>query len=157
MTETTTMEPEETAAESRVRLLAFLLTLFSSIKIVACSLAFVSAIVASGGVDEHGGHTFYWLPQILFYTILLASSRRLRRLDRPGRTAVVSLAILSLVATILYTALDFTVGPGSRDPAMAFAIKLRLLLTGGDIWDIVFPILALDWLRKPDVERLFER
>ena len=157
MSEITGAEAEETAAESQVRLLAFLLILFSSIKIVACSLAYFSAVVAGGGVDEHGGQTFYWLPQVLFYTMLFAASRRLRRFDRTARTAVISLSFLSLVAMILYTMLDFMLGPASRDPAMAIAIKLRLLLTGGDVWDIVFPILAIDWLRKPEAERLFAR
>lgn len=157
MSETAVMEPEESADAARVPVLALLLIIFSSIKIAACSLAYFSAVVSSGGVDEHGGNTFYWLPQVLFYTLLLASARRLRRLEPSGRTAVLSLSFLSLVAMILYTMADFTIGPASRDPAMAIAIKLRLMLTGGDVWDVVFPILAIDWLRKPDAVKLFAR
>jgi len=157
VTETEAVESAESAAEKQVRLLALLLTIFASIQIAGAALSYVSAVVAQGGVDQEGGHTFYWLPQVLFYTLLLASVRRMQRFDATGRTAVVSLSTLSLVATILYTMLDFTMGPGSRDPAMAIAIKLRLMLTGGDVWSIVFPLLALDWLRKPEVVRLFAR
>ena len=146
-----------TAAEAEVRLLALLLTIFSAVKIAACALGYISAIVSAGGVDEQGGHTFYWLPQLLFYTMLLTASRRLSRFDRYGRTAVVSLSMLSLFAMIAYTAADFTIGVARNDPAMAIAIKLRLLLVGGDIWDIVFPLLAITRLRGPRVDGLFER
>src|SRR5204862_304125 len=62
----------------------------------------------------------------------------------------------SLAATILYTMLSFTIGPGHKDPALEIAIKLRLLLVGGDIWDLVFPLLAILWLRTPPAGRLFE-
>jgi hypothetical protein len=62
---------------------------------------------------------------------------------------------LSLAATVLYTALDFTIGPGHDRPALAVAIKLRLLV-GGDAWDIVFPLLSILWLRTPQARRLFE-
>jgi hypothetical protein len=145
------------ALRAEIRLLALLLIVFSSIKILACSLAYASAVITSGGVDEHGGQTFYWLPQVLFYTLLLAGSRRMRRFDPISRTAVMSLSLLSLVATVVYVALDFTFGPASRDPAMGIAIRARLLLTGGDVWDIVFPLLTVLWLRGPEARRLFSR
>ena len=156
MSETATTT-EEAQLEAEIRLLALLLTIFASIKIAASGVSYMSAVVSSGGVDEHGGHTFYWLPQLLFYTMLLTASRRLNRFDRFGRTSVMSLSVLAILATIVYTALDFTLGPASQHPAMAVAIKLRLLLAGGDIWDIVFPLLAIAWLRDPRTLPLFER
>lgn len=140
------------AARTRIQLLSLLLTIFSATKIAACSLAYLSAIVAGHGVDASGAQTFYWIPQILFYTMYLASARRLRRFDSLSRKAVISLSTVSLVAIILYTMLDFTLGPASRDPAMAIAIKLRLMLTGGDVWDVVFPLLAILWLREGGAE-----
>jgi len=153
----TTSTPDATTAALRaeIRFLALLLMIFSVIKIIGCSLAYVSAILAGGGVDPHGGHTLYWMPQVFFYTVLFASSRRLRELRRGSRTAVVSLAGLSLGATLIYMILDFTIGSGSADPAMAIAIKLRLL-AGGDVWDIVFPVLAILWLRAPEARALAE-
>jgi hypothetical protein len=150
--------PEAKSEESirtRIEILAFLLIVFSSIKIVACSLAYFSAIVAGHGVDLSGAQTFYWLPQVLFYTMFFAASRRLRRFDPLSRKALITLSFVSLVTIILYTVLDFMIGPASRDPAMAIAINLRLLLTGGDIWNIVFPLLAIVWLREPGVDTLF--
>ena len=143
------------AARTRIELLALLLAIFSGVKIVACSLAYVSAIVAGHGVDPAGAQTFYWIPQVLFYTMYFISARRLRRFDGLSRKALITLSMVSLVAMILYSLLDFTLGPASRDPAMAIAIKMRLLLTGGDIWDIVFPLLAIVWLREPGAEPLF--
>jgi hypothetical protein len=140
------------AARTRIEMLSRLLTLYSAVKIASCSLAYFSAIVAGHGVDESGAQTFYWIPQVLFYAMYLAASRRLRRFDPLSRKAVMSLSTVSLVAIILYTMLDFTLGPASRDPAMAIAIKLRLLLTGGDVWDVVFPLLAILWLRDVDAE-----
>jgi hypothetical protein len=140
------------AARTRIQLLSLLLTIFSASKIAACSLAYLSAIVAGHGVDASGAQTVYWIPQILFYTMYLASARRLRRFDSLSRKAVISLSTVSLVAIILYTMLDFTLGPASRDPAMAIAIKLRLMLTGGDVWDVVFPLLAILWLREGGAE-----
>jgi hypothetical protein len=140
------------AARTRIELLALLLTIFSAVKIASCSLAYFSAIVAGHGVDESGAQTFYWIPQVLFYTMYFAAARRLRRLDSFSRKAVMSLSTVSLVAIIVYTMLDFTLGPASRDPAMAIAIKLRLMLTGGDVWDVVFPLLAILWLREADAE-----
>ena len=50
---------------------------------------------------------------------------------------------------------DFTIGPGHDRPALAVAIKLRLL-AGGDAWDIVFPLLSILRLRTPQARRLFE-
>jgi hypothetical protein len=141
------------AARTRIEMLSLLLTIFSAVKILSCSLAYVSAIVSGHGVDESGGQTFYWIPQVLFYTMYLAAARRLGRFDSLSRKAVMSLSTVSLVAIILYTMLDFTLGPASRDPAMAIAIKLRLMLTGGDVWDVVFPLIAILWLREADAER----
>jgi hypothetical protein len=144
---------EASAARTRVEILSLLLTLYSAVKIASCSLAYISAIVAGHGVDESGAQTLYWIPQVLFYTMYLAASRRLRRFDTLSRKAVMSLSTISLAAIILYTMLDFTVGPASRDPAMAIAIKLRLMLTGGDVWDVAFPLLAILWLRDAEAER----
>jgi len=140
---------------AEVRLLATLLVVFSAIKVTASSLAYVSALVAAGGMDADSSRTLFWIPQILFYTLLLASSRRLRDFEPRSRTAVLSLSVLSLAATVLYTMLSFTIGPGHKDPALEIAIKLRLLLVGGDIWDLVFPLLAILWLRTPPARRLF--
>lgn len=139
-------------ARTRIELLASLLLIFSAVKITSCSLAYFSAIVAGHGVDPSGAQTFYWIPQVLFYTMYFAAARRLRRFDSLSQKAVMTLSTVSLVAIILYTMLDFTLGPASHDPAMAIAIKLRLLLTGGDVWDIVFPLLAILWLREAEAE-----
>ena len=138
-----------------IRLLATLLVVYAAIKIAGSSLGYVSAVVAAGGTDADGSRTLFWLPQVLFYTVFLASTIRLRRFEPRGRSAVVSLAWLSLGATLVYAILDFTIGPGHDKPALALAIRLRLL-AGGDAWDIVFPLLAVLWLRTPSVRRLFE-
>jgi hypothetical protein len=148
--------PGAEALRAEIRLLALLLAIFAAIKIAACSLAYASAVVAAGGVDVMGGHTYYWLPQVLYYTLFLAVARRLRRFEARSRTAMLALSILSIVATVLYTVADFTIGHGRQDPAMAIAIKLRLLLSGGDVWDLVFPLLAIFRLWKPEVRRVFE-
>jgi len=140
---------------AEVRLLATLLVAFSAIKVIASSLAYVSALVAASGSDVDGSRTLFWIPQVLFYTLLFASSRRLRRFEPRSRGAVLSLSVLSVAATVLYTVLDFAVGPGHERPALAIAIKLRLL-AGGDIWDLLFPVLAILWLRTPQARRLFE-
>jgi hypothetical protein len=92
---------------------------------------------------------------VLFYTLLLAASRRLARFDSLGRSAVLSLCAVSIAATVVYNALDFAIGHASRDPAMAIAIKLRMMLTAGDVWDIVFPLLAIVWLRRPQARAVF--
>jgi len=151
--------PKTTAAadpvRAQIRLLAVLLTIFAAIKIAACSLAYVSAIVNAGGVDATGSQTYYWIPQVLYYTLLLAVARRLRRLEARSRTAILALSTLSIVVTLLYTVLDFTIGHGRQDPAMAIAIKLRLLLSGGDVWDLVFPLLAISLLWKPEARAVF--
>jgi hypothetical protein len=148
--------PAESASlRGEIRLLATLLLVFAAIKIAASSLAYLSAVVSAGGTDSDGSRTLFWLPQVLFYTVLLASTVRLRRFDPRARAAVVSLSWLALAATVLYTALDFTLGPGHDRPALAIAIKLRLL-AGGDAWDIVFPLLAILRLRTPQARRLFE-
>jgi hypothetical protein len=141
---------------AEVRVLAILLVVFSGIKIAASSLAYVSALVAAGSMDSDGSRTLFWIPQVLFYTLLLASSRRLRRFEPSARVAVLMLSVLSLTAIALYTALSFAIGPGRKDPALEIAIKLRLLLVGGDIWDVVFPLLAILWLRTPRCRRLFQ-
>jgi hypothetical protein len=138
-----------------IRLLATFLFAFAAIKVVASSLAYTSAIVAAGGTDVDASRTLFWLPQVLFYTLFATAARRLRRFEPRARSIVLSLAALSIGATVLYTVLDFAVGPAHQRPAMAIAIKLRLL-AGGDIWDIVFPALAIAWLRPPDARRLFE-
>jgi hypothetical protein len=139
---------------AEICLLATLLVAFSTIKVIASSVAYVSALVAAGGADIDSSRTLFWIPQVLFYTLFLASSRRLRRFEPRSRAAVLSLSVLSLAATALYTALDFTVGPGHERPALAIAIRLRLLV-GGDIWDLLFPVLAILWLRTPQARRLF--
>lgn len=144
------------SVRGEIRLLGSLLVVFAAIKIAASSLGYVSALVSVAGVDAEGGHTFYWIPQVLFYTFFLASARRLRRFDRYGRRAVISLCALSLAAALLYTLLDFTFGAGRERPALALAVKLRLLV-GGDVWDLVFPLLAILRLRRPAARRLFER
>jgi hypothetical protein len=143
------------ALRAEIRLLALLLTIFAAVKIAACSLAYFSAVVAAGGVDESGSQTYYWLPQVLYYTLLLAVARRLRRFEPRSRAAVLALSSLSIAATVLYTVLDFTIGHGRQDPAMAIAIKLRLLLSGGDVWDLVFPLLAISRLWRPEVRAVF--
>jgi len=140
---------------AEVRFLATLLVAFSAIKIIASSLSYVSALGAAGETDKDISRALFWMPQVLFYTLLLASSRRLRRFEPRARVAVLSLSALSLGATVLYTVLDFAIGPGRNDPALAIAVKLRLLLVGGDIWDFVFPLLAILWLRTPQCRRLF--
>lgn len=151
----TTREDSLDGPRGEIGLLALLLIVFSAVKIAASSLAYFSAVVAAGGADVDGSRTLFWLPQVLFYTLFLASSRRLRRFDRRGRAAVVSLSVLSLAVTALHTALDFLVGPGHERPALAIAIKLRLL-AGGDIWDLLFPALAIAWLQRPAVRKLFD-
>jgi len=145
---------ESVSLRAEIRLLATLLVVFAEIKIAGSSLGYLSAIVSAGGTDTDGSRTLFWLPQVLFYTVLLASAIRLRRFEPRGRTSVVSLCWLSLAASLAYTMLDFTVGPGHERPALAIAIKLRLL-AGGDAWDLVFPLLAIVWLRRPQVARLF--
>jgi hypothetical protein len=147
--------PTADALRAEIRLLGLLLAIFAAINIALCSLAYASAVVSRGGVDATGGQSFYWLPQVLYYTLFLAVARRLRRFEAGSRGAMLSLAILSLGASVLYAVLDFTIGPGRHDPAMAIAIKLRQLLVAGDVWDLVFPILAIVWLRKPGVRGLF--
>jgi hypothetical protein len=148
-------EHADEGLRAQLRLLALLLVVFSAIKVTASALAYVSALVAVGGTDADSSRTLYWIPQVLFYTLLLTSSQRLRRFEPRARLAVLSLSALSLAATVLYTVLDFAVGPGHERPALAIAIKLRLL-AGGDIWDLVFPLLAILWLRTPQARRLFE-
>jgi phosphatidylserine synthase len=143
------------AVATQVRLLAVLLAVFAGVKIFAVALGYLSALTAAGGTDPDGSRTIYWIPQLLFYSLLLASSLRLRGFEKRSRTAVVSLCALSLAATAVYTLLDFTVGPGHEQPAIAIAIKLRLLV-GGDIWDLIFPALAIVWLRKREARELFE-
>jgi len=147
--------PSSEQARAEIRLLATLLFAFGAIKVVASSLAYTAAIVSAGGVDLDASRTLYWLPQILFYTVYAAASRRLHRFEPRARSIVISLSMLSIAATLLYTLLDFTVGPAHERPAMAIAIKLRLL-AGGDVWDILFPLLAIVWLRPPASRRLFE-
>jgi hypothetical protein len=145
----------EEGLRAEVRLLATMLVAFSAIKVIASSLSYVSALVAAGGTDTDSSRTLFWMPQVLFYTLLLASSRRLRRFEPRARVTVLSLSVLSLAATLLYAVLNFAIGPGRNDPALEIAIKLRLLLVGGDIWDFVFPLLAILWLRTPQCRRLF--
>jgi hypothetical protein len=150
------VRPADETTRTEVDLLATLLIVFSAVKVAASSLAYVSALVAAGGADTDRSRTLFWIPQVLFYTLLLTSSRRLRRFQPRARVTVLSLSVLSLVATALYAVLSFVVGPGRANPALEIAIRLRLLLVGGDIWDIVFPLLAILWLRKPEYRRLFE-
>jgi hypothetical protein len=142
-------------ARAEIRLLATLLVVFAAIKIAGSSLGYISAVVSAGGTDADGSRTLFWLPQVLFYTLFLASAIRLRRFDSRGRGAVISLSWLALGATLLYAILDFTVGPGHDKPALAIAIRLRLL-AGGDAWDIVLPLMAILRLGGPDARRAFE-
>ena len=148
------VETGEEGARAEVRLLSTLLMVFSVIKIAGSSLAFMAALVAADGSDG-GGRTLFWIPQVLFYTVLLASARRLQRLEPRVRSAVLGLSALSLAVIVLSNLLDFTIGAGHERPALAIAIKLRLLASG-DAWDIVFPVLAILCLRRPPVRRLFE-
>jgi len=147
--------PDRDAVAAEIRLLATLLAIFAAVRILAAALGYLSALAATVGGDADGSRTIYWLPQLLFYALFLASSLRLRRFERRSRPVVVSLCALSLGAVVLYTLLDFTFGPGRAQPAMAIAIKLRLLVSG-DIWDLVFPILAIARLRTPRARELFE-
>ena len=149
-------EHADEGLRAQLRFLALLLVVFSAIKVTASALAYVSALVAVGGTDADSSRTLFWMPQVLFYTLLLTSSLRLRRFEPRARLAVLSLSVLSLAATVLYAVLEFAIGPGHKDPALAIAFKLRLLLLGGDIWDLVFPLLAILWLRTPQARRLFE-
>ncbi len=141
-------EPERAARVAEIRLLAALFAAFAAVKIVAASLGFLSAIAVSGGTDPDGSRTLYWIPQLFFYVIFLAWSRRLYRLEEPARKVLWSLSVLSIAAWAIYNALDFTIGTAAAQPTMAIAIKLRLLL-GGDLWDVVFPALAIWKLSDP--------
>ena len=140
-----------------IELLAGILVLFAGIKIVSTGLSFVAAVIAVGGNDADGSRTLYWVPQLLFYTFFFTSARRLRRFEALGRRAVVSLSWFSLVIIVLYTVSEFAIGPGRENPPMVIGFKLRMLFTGGDVWDILFPALAILWLRGRAVARLFER
>ncbi len=141
-------EAERAARAAEIRLLATLFTAFAAVKIVATSLGFLSVIAVSGGTDPDGSRTLYWIPQLLFYVIFLAWSRRLYRLEGPAGKVLWSLGVLSLATWAIYNALDFTIGSAAAQPTMAIAIRLRLLL-GGDVWDLVFPALAIWKLRDP--------
>jgi hypothetical protein len=145
----------EAGARAELRLLSTLLMVFSVIKIAGSSLAFMAALMATEGSDAGGGRTLFWIPQVLLYTVLLASARRLQRLEPRARSAVLGLCALSLAVIVLSNLLDFTIGAGHERPALAIAIKLRLLASG-DAWDIVFPVLAVLCLRRPAVRKLFE-
>ena len=69
--------PAESALlRGEIRLLATLLLVFAAIKIAASSLAYLSAVVSAGGTDSDGSRTLFWLPQVLFYTVLLTSSAK---------------------------------------------------------------------------------
>lgn len=151
---------EPTRSEERrrgaIELLAGVLVLFAGIKIVSTALSFVGAIVAAGGVDGDASRTLYWVPQMLFYTFFFASARRVRRFEALGRRAVVSLSWLSLAAIALYTVAEFTIGPGGENPPMALALKLRMFFVEGEVWDVLFPLLAILSLRSAEARRLFE-
>ena len=149
------IEPGEEAATAELRLLTTLLVIFSAVKIAASSLAYVAAVVAAGGGDADGSRTLFWIPQVLFYTLLLTAARRLRNFEPRARGAVLGLCVLSLAVMVLYNVTDFTIGAGHERPALAIAIKLRLL-AAGDVWDVIFPAMAIIWLRRPAIRRLFE-
>jgi hypothetical protein len=140
-----TERPGAEAAE--IRLLATLFMAFAVVKILGCSLGFLSAIAAAGGKDVDASRTLYWIPQVLFYVLLLSWSWRLRAGEPRARTVVWALSVLSIVVWAVYNVLDFVIGPASAQPAMAIAIRLRLLL-GGDVWDVFFPAVAILKLRK---------
>ena len=91
-----TGEPGEEGARAEIRLLSSLLIVFSVIKIAGSSLAFIAALAVAGGSEASGGRTLFWIPQVLFYTVLLAAARRLRRLEPRSRSAVLGLCALSL-------------------------------------------------------------
>lgn len=139
-----------------IALLATLLGVYAAVRIVSSMLSFTAAIVAVGGVDHDASRTIYWVPQMLFFTFFFAATRRLRRFEELGRRAVISLSWLSLVLIALYTIAEFAFGPGRQNPPLAIAFKLRLLFTGGDVWDIVFPVMAILTLREPGARGLFE-
>jgi hypothetical protein len=142
-------------ARAELRLLAVLLIILSLVKIATSSLTYIAALVATGGNDPDASRTIYWIPQVLFYTLLLAGALRLRDFEARARGAVLGLCVLSLVMRVIYNVADFTIGAGREMPALAIAMKLRLL-AAGDVWDIIFPVLAIVILRRPAVCRLFE-
>jgi hypothetical protein len=148
-------DPGEEGARAELRLLASLLIILSIVKIATGSLTYVAALVAAGGSDPDASRTIYWIPQVLFYTLLLTGARRLRGLEARARGGVLGLCVLSLVVRVLYNVADFTIGAGRELPALAIAMKLRLL-AAGDVWDIIFPVLAIVMLLRPAVRRLFE-
>ena len=57
--------------------------------------------------------------------------------------------------TALHTFANFTIGVGHDKPALAIAMLLRLMASG-DVWDVVFPVFAIVWLRRPAIRELFE-
>ena len=148
-------ETGEDGARAEVGLVSALLIVFSVIKIAGSSLAFMAALFAAGGSEAGGGQALFWIPQVLFYTVLLATARRLRGFERRARGAVLGLCALSLAAIVLSNLLDFTIGAGHERPALAIAIKLRLLASG-DAWDVVIPVMAIVYLRRSAMRRLFE-
>jgi FtsH-binding integral membrane protein len=146
---------EESAARAELRLLAAFLIAYCIVKIGVASIAYVVAVASAGGVDADASRTVFWIPQILFFTLLLIATRRMRRFESHGRSSVVALSVLSLAVTALHTVANFTIGVGHDKPAVAIAMLVRLLASG-DIWDVIFPIFAIVWLRRPAIRQLFE-
>ncbi len=146
---------EESGARAEVRMLATMLLILSIVKIATSSLTYIAALVAAGRSGADASQAIYWIPQVLFYTLLLTGARRLGVFEPRARGAVLGLCVLSLLARVLYNVLDFTIGAGREMPALAIAMKLRLL-AAGDVWDIVFPVIAIVILQRPAVRRLFE-
>jgi hypothetical protein len=145
----------EDGARAELRLLASFLVAYSIVKIGVGSIAYLAAVTSTGGIDPHGNQTFFWLPQILFFTVLLIASRRMLRLEPRARGSVVALSVLSLAVMALHTLANFTIGVGHDKPALAIAMIVKLLASG-DVWDVIFPVFALVCLRRPAVRRLFE-
>jgi hypothetical protein len=149
-------ESGEAGARAELRLLAAFLVAYCIVKIGVASIAYVAAVVSVGGTDADGSRTLFWIPQILFFTLLLIATRRMRRLETYGRSSVVALSVLSLAVMALHTLANFTIGTGHDKPAVAIAMLVRLFASG-DVWDVIFPVFAIVLLRRPAIRQLFER
>jgi hypothetical protein len=149
------VEAGEEGARAELRLLASFLITYSIVKIGVASIAYLAAVKATDGIDPHGTQTVFWLPQILFFTVLLIASRRMLRFESRARSSVVALSVLSLAIMALHTLANFTIGVGHDKPALAIAMIVKLLASG-DVWDVIFPVFAIVCLRRPAVRQLFE-
>jgi hypothetical protein len=145
----------EEGARAELRLLGNFLIIYSIVKIGVASIAYLAAVNSTGGTDPHATQTIFWLPQILFFALLLFATRRMLRFEPRARGSIVALSVLSLAAMLLHTLANFTVGVGHEKPALAIAMIVKLLASG-DVWDVIFPVFAIVYLRRPAVRRLFE-